>query len=543
MAGLAAAFGSGAMTNTIEDIEAADVILVTGANPTENHPVIGAAIKRAVIHRGAKLIVIDPRKIELADYALLWLAQKPGTDVAWINGLIHVIIKEGRWDVNFVSEKTEAFEELKASVEKYNPPYVARITGIPENKIIETARLYAGAKTASIVYAMGITQHVNGTDAVKGLANLAMLCGNVGKPRAGVNPLRGQNNVQGACDMGGLPNVFPGYQPVTDKMIREKFCITWGVEGLPSEPGLTLVEMMKAARKKEVRGLYILGENPSLTDPDTNHVVESLQSLDFLVVQDIFLTETARLAHVVLPGLSFAEKEGTFTNTERRVQRVRQAIPIPSGLKPEWEIISEISTRMGYPMSYTKPEEIFNEMRQLVPAYAGITYERLEEIGLQWPCPTLDHPGTPYLHKEKFTRGLGKFHVIEYRDPAETPDEEFPLILTTGRILYQYHTRTMTGKTKGLNELAPECFVEINTQDAQECGIRNGEVVELVSRRGKIQAKAVLTDRIISGCIFIPFHFAEAAANKLTHALALDPISKIPEYKVCAVRLKKILTQ
>ncbi len=540
MAGLAAAFGSGAMTNTIGDIEAADVILVTGSNPTENHPVIGAAIKRAVVHRGAKLIVVDPRRIELADYATLYLSPKPGTDIAWINGLMHVIIREGRFDEAFIQERTEGFEEVKASLEKYTPAYVASITGISEEEIIKAARIYAGGKAGSIVYAMGITQHIDGTDTVKALANLAMLCGNVGIPRGGVNPLRGQNNVQGACDMGGLPNVFPGYQSVSDQAISQKFAEKWGVNNLSQQPGLTLVEIMKGAMKKEIRGLYILGENPALTDPDTNHVLASLHSLDFLVVQDIFLTETARLAHLVIPGLSFAEKEGTFTNTERRVQRVRQALAPLWGVKPEWETICAISTRMGYPMKYAKPEEIFEEIRQLVPAYAGITYERLENEGIQWPCPTLDHPGTPYLHKGKFTRGLGKFYVTEYRRHAESPDAEYPFILTTGRILYQYHTRTMTGKTKGLNELAANCFIEISPEDADSLGITSDDSIEVSSRRGKIQVKAKVTPKITKGCVFIPFHFAEAAANYLTHSFALDPVSKIPELKVCAVKIEKI---
>jgi formate dehydrogenase alpha subunit len=540
VAGLAAAFGNGAMTNAIGDIETADCILVTGSNPTENHPVIGAAIKRAVTHRGAKLIVVDPRKIELADYATLWLSQKPGTDVAWMNGLMRVIIQEGRMDEAFVRERTEGFAELKASLETYTPAYVSAITGIPEKKIIEAARLFAGAKTSSVVYAMGITQHINGTDAVKALANLTMLCGQVGIPRAGLNPLRGQNNVQGACDMGGLPNVLPGYQAVTDKTLVAKFAEAWGVPGLSEQPGLTVVEIMRAAKKKDVRGLYIMGENPALSDADTNHVLESLQSLDFLVVQDIFLTETAKLAHLVLPGISFAEKEGTFTNTERRVQRVRRAIQPIGKAKADWEIISEISSRMGYPMKYEKAEDIFDEMRALTPSYAGLTYERLEENGLQWPCPAPDHPGTPYLHKGKFSRGLGKFHVIEHAGPAETPDAEFPLVLTTGRILYHYHTSTMTGKTRGLNELASECLVEICPADAENMGIQDEERVRVTSRRGEILAKAKVSSRSPQGCIFIPFHFAEAAANRLTHSFALDPVSKIPELKVCAVKIQKI---
>jgi len=527
------------MTNSIGDIESADVIIVTGSNPTENHPVIGAAIKRAVQHRGAKLIVVDPRKIELAEYANLWLSQKPGTDAAWINGLMHVIIKEGLADQAYIRERTEGFEELKASLEPYTPAHVCSITGIPEEKIVEAARLYGRAQAGSIVYAMGITQHVNGTDQVKALANLAMLCGNVGIPRAGLNPLRGQNNVQGACDMGGLPNVFPGYQPVTDSNILQKFEEAWGVKGLDSKPGLTLVEMMRAAKNKEIRGFYIMGENPVLTDADTSHVMEALKSLELLVVQDIFLNETAQIAHIVLPGASFAEKEGTFTNTERRVQRVRQAIPPAGGAKPDWKIIAEISSRMGYPMSYKGAEEIFDEMRQTTPSYAGITYQRLENGGLQWPCPSLDHPGTPYLHCDRFVRGRGKFHVVEQKGPAERPDAQYPLMLTTGRILYHYHTSTMTRKTKGLNELAGECLVEISPGDANLLGLVDGDWVRVISRRGEIQARVKVTSRSPKGCLFIPFHFAEAAVNRLTHA-ALDPVSKIPEFKVCAVRVEKI---
>ncbi len=539
MAGLAASFGSGAMTNTIGDLELADVILVTGSNPTENHPVIGAAIRRAVLHRGAKLLVIDPRRIELAEEATLWLSPKPGTDVAWINGLMHVILKEGLADEAYIRDRTEGFEEVKASLESYTPESVSRITGIPEEKLIEAARLYGRAEAGSIAYAMGITQHRNGTDAVKALANLAMLCGNVGIPRAGINPLRGQNNVQGACDMGGLPNVFPGYQPVTDEQILKKFEAAWAVTGLSDKPGLTVMEVMKGALEKTIRGLYIVGEDPALSDPDSNHAVEALQHLDFLVVQDIFLTETAKYAHVILPGVTFAEKEGTFVNTERKVQRVRRAIPPIGKARPDWEIFSEISSRMGYPLKYGRPEEILNEIRLLTPSYAGITYERLEKEGVQWPCPTYDHPGTPYLHKDRFTRGRGKFHAIHHQDPAESPDGQYPLILTTGRILYQYHASSMTGKTKGLVRLAPECLVEISPADAQALGIEDGKPIRVLSRRGDIQAKAKVTPRSPKGCVFIPFHFAEAAANRLTHA-ALDPVSKIPELKVCAVRIEKI---
>lgn len=527
------------MTNAVGDIEKADVILVTGANPTENHPVIGAAIKRAVRHRGAKLIVVDPRKIELTESADLWLCQKPGTDVAWINGLMHVIIREGLADEDYIRERTEGFDELKASLASYTPEWVSSLTGIPAAKIVEAARLYGRAKAASFVYAMGITQHVHGTDNVLALANLAMITGNVGISRGGVNPLRGQNNVQGACDMGGLPNVFPGYQLVSDSGALNKFEQSWGVKGLDPKPGLTLVEMMEAARKKKIRGFYIVGENPVLTDPDSSHVIQALESLDFLVVQDIFLNETAKLAHVVLPGASFAEKEGTFANTERRVQRVRQAIPPVGEARADWKIIAEISSRMGYPMNYEKAEDIFNEMSQLTPSYAGITYERLEKGGLQWPCPSLDHPGTPYLHRDRFTRGRGKFHVVDHQGPVENPDEEYPFILSTGRLLYHYHTGTMTRRIKGLHELSPECLVEISPQDAGIWGLGDGDRVRVVSRRGAMEAKTKVTPRSPAGLIFIPFHFAEAAVNHLTLA-TLDPVAKIPGFKVCAVKIEKM---
>jgi formate dehydrogenase major subunit/formate dehydrogenase alpha subunit len=526
------------MTNSIAEIERSKVILVTGSNPTENHPVIGAAIKRAVVDHGAKLIVVDPRKIELAEMATLWLRPKPGTDLAWINGLIHIIIEEKLLNTNFIQERTEGFEELKATISDFTPAKVSKITGIPEKDLFEAARLYAGDR-ASIFYAMGITQHSHGTDNVKALADLAMLCGNVGVPGTGINPLRGQNNVQGACDMGALPNVFSGYQSVNDPVIIEKMEKAWAVQGLSDKPGLTLMEMTEGAKNKTVRGLYIFGENPVLSDPDTHHLTEALKNLDFLVVQDIFLTETAQLADVVLPGASFAEKEGTFTNTERRVQRVRQAIPPLGEARPDWKIIADLSTRMGLPMRYESPEMIFEEMRSITPAYAGITYQRINRAGIQWPCPTLDHPGTPYLHQDQFTRGLGKFHALTYQGPQEIPDTEYPFILSTGRILYHYHTGTMTRKSKGLEEKAPECLVEISAADAKSLKLADGERVRVVSRRGDLESKIKITERSPHGTVFIPFHYAEAAANQLT-LTALDPVAKIPELKVCAVRIEKM---
>jgi formate dehydrogenase major subunit len=526
------------MTNSIAEIEQSEVILITGSNTTENHPVIGAAIKRAVLQHRAKLILVDPRKIELAEIATLWLRPKPGTDLAWINGLIHIIIEENLLNNTFIQERTEGFEELKTAVAEFSPDMVSKLTGIPKNDLFQAARLYAGNRSA-IYYTMGITQHSHGTDNVKALANLALVCGNIGVPGAGINPLRGQNNVQGACDMGALPNVFSAYQNVSDPALREKMEKAWGVKDLSDTPGLTLMEITEGAKNKTIRGLYIFGENPVVSDPDTHHLTQALKNLDFLVVQDLFLTETAQLANVVLPGASFAEKDGTFTNTERRVQRVRQAIAPLGDARPDWQIIADLSTRLGLPMAYENPEAIFEEMRLLTPSYAGITYQRINRVGIQWPCPTLDHSGTPYLHQDRFTRGLGKFHALSYIGPIEVQDAEYPLILSTGRVLYHYHTGTMTRKSKGLEEMAPECLIEISKADAQSLKIAEGERVKVLSRRGDLEAKIKITERSPKGTIFIPFHYAEAAANRLTQT-ALDPVAKIPELKVCAVRIEKM---
>ncbi len=540
MAGLAAAFGSGAMTNSIADIEKAQVILLTGSNPTENHPVIATFMKRAVTRHGAKLIVVDPRAIEMTKFATLWLRQRPGTDVAWLNGMMHVIINEGLYDKQYVQERTENFDALRVAVQRYTPHYVEEITGIPQTDLIAAARLYASAERASICYAMGITQHITGTDNVKCLANLAMLCGNVGIEGGGVNPLRGQNNVQGACDMGALPNVFTGYQRVGDPDVQKKFSEAWGV-ALSDKPGITVVEIMNAAHEGKIKGLYILGENPMVSDPDISHVEEELKRLDFLVVQDIFLTDTAQLAHVVLPGVSFAEKDGTFTNTERRVQRVRKAIEPIGMARQDWDIIRDIASRMGTQWSYSSAEEIFTEIRSLTPSYAGITYQRLDrEGGLQWPCPHEEHPGTPYLHKDRFTRGRGLFHAVEYMPPHEQTDSSFPYILSTGRVLYHYHGASMTRRSQGLVFRYPRGYVEINRKDATTLGIADNAMVKISSRRGWIEVNARITDRSPPGTIFMPFHFFEAAANRLTHS-QLDPIGKIPEYKVCAVRIEPVV--
>lgn len=526
------------MTNTIADIEEADVILITGSNTTENHPVISSFVKRAVTRRGAKLILVDPRRIKLAEFSEKWLRPNLGTDVAWLNGLMHVIIKEALYDKAFVEKRTEGFDALKAAVEKFTPEHVTEITGIPARDIVEAARIYAGAKAASILYCMGITQHITGTDNVKSLANLAMLCGNIGIPGGGVNPLRGQNNVQGACDMGGLPNVFSGYQPVNDPGNISKMEKAWGVTGLSDKPGLTVTEMVPMAHKGEFKAMYIIGENPLVSDADLNHAEESFSHLDFLVVQDIFMTETARAADVVLPSCCFAEKDGTFSNTERRVQRVRKAVEPPDDVWEDWRITAEIASRMGFDMGFENAEAVFAEIAKVTPSYGGITWERIDREGLHWPCPGADHPGTPILHTETFPIGRGKFFPIAFIPPAETTDDEYPFYMTTGRVLYHYHTGTMTRKTEGLNERSPESFVEISKADAAKYDLKDGDRVKVASRRGEIEVVLSISDKAVDGTVFIPFHFAEAAANRLTNA-ALDPVSKIPEFKVCAVKISK----
>jgi formate dehydrogenase alpha subunit len=536
VAGLAAAFGSGAMTNSIDEIEGAQCILVIGSNTTETHPLIGSRIIKAK-EKGAQLIVADPRKIHLAAYADIFVRQNLGTDVALLNGIMHVILKEGWHDAKFIEERTEGFEKFQKVVEGYTPEKVEEITGVDAGDIRRIAETYARSESSSIVYAMGITQHITGVDNVKSLANLAMLCGQIGRESTGVNPLRGQNNVQGACDMGGLPNVYPGYQVVIDKQNAEKFGKAWKTK-LSTKMGLALTEMLKAAVEGRIRAMFILGENPMVSDADIQHVEKGLKALDFLVVQDIFATETSRLANVVLPGVSFAEKDGTFTNTERKVKRVRKAIEPIGDSRQDWEIICDLSTRMGYPMSYADPSQIMDEIAQVTPSYGGIHYDRIEEDGLHWPCPNREHPGTPYLHKGRFSRGQGLFHAVEYLPPEELPDEEYPYLLTTGRMYVHYHTGTMSRRSPSLNKEVEEGYVEINPQEAKALGISQGERIKIRSRRGEIQIKADFSERVERDTIFIPFHFAESAANVLTNP-ALDPIAKIPEYKVCAVRIEK----
>jgi len=539
VAGLGEVFGSGAMTNSIADIEKADVFLVTGSNTTESHPVLSSRVKRAVTRHGAKLIVADPRRIPLVDFAHVWLRQNLGTDIAWINGMMSVILEEGLYDHDFVTQRTLGLEELKAAVEGYTPEAVQATTGIEPEALRAAARLYAGAESASILYAMGVTQHVCGTDNVKSLANLAMLCGQIGREGSGVNPLRGQNNVQGACDMGALPNVYPGYQKVADPEARKAMASKWGVSSLPDSVGLKVTEMFPKTLEGSLRAMYIVGENPALSDADSGHVRQALEALDFLVVQDIFLTETAQYADVVLPACSFAEKEGTFTNTERRIQRVRRALqPIGSSL-PDSQIVTRLAERFGMNWSYPDSAAIMEEIASLTPQYGGIDYCRLENEGLHWPCWNPQHPGTPILHCDEFACGLGRFQAQEASSPAETIDEHYPLWLTTGRLLYQYHTGTMTRKSQGLNTLAGTCLVEIAPQDAEANNLSDGDPVTVSSRRGSIQASVSVSRVAVPGTIFIPFHYAEAAANVLTNPQT-DPISGIPGFKACAAQLTRL---
>ena len=547
VAGLAAVFGSGAMTNSIQDISESKCVFVLGSNTFEQHPLIARSIIRAR-QGGAKVIVADPRYTPTAQQADLYMPFISGTDVAILNGLMQEIIRNGREDKEFIAQRTKDYEKLKEVVmkEDYSLENVSQVSGIPVESLRTAAEWIAGAEVATLIYSMGITQHTTGVDNVKSTANLMMLTGNLGKPGGGVNPLRGQNNVQGACDMGCLPNVFSGYQKVTDEEARKKMMEAWGVDDIAeARVGYTVTEMMNVLtdNPSEIRAMYIMGENPMLSDPDIQHVEEGLRNLEFLVVQDIFLTETAGFADVVLPAACYAEKDGTQTNTERRVQRWKKAQDPPGEAKPDWQIICELGAWMGYEeqFTYKSPEEVFNEVAAVTPSYHGISYPRLDPDGLHWPCPTAEHPGTPILHREKFAMpdGLGVFSAIEWKPPAEVPDAEYPFVLTTGRVIWQWHTGTMTRRSWSLEKEAPIGWIEINTEDAKELGIKDQEVVRASTRRGSIDIPARVTPEIVKGVMFIPFHYREHPANRLTHN-ALDPIAKIPEFKACAVKVEKI---
>ena len=528
------------MTNSIGDIKDSACIFAIGTNTTEAHPVIGFEVKRAV-RRGTRLIVANPREIELVRHADIYLQHRPGSDVALLMGMCRVIIDEDLLDKDFISERCENLDALKESLAYFGLDTVAKLTGVPKDKIAQAARIYATNSPAAIFYAMGITQHSHGTDNVIAVANLAMLTGSIGRPGSGVNPLRGQNNVQGACDMGALPNVYPGYQGVASEVVKEKFEAEWACALPETRPGLTVTEMFEVAYNGQIKAMYVMGENPVLTEPEAKHAIAALQRLELLVVQDCFLTETAQYAHIVLPGTTFAEKDGTFTNTERRVQRVRKAVAPVGNSRPDWWIIGQVGQRMGSDgFNFDSPSQIMDEIARLTPSYGGISYHRLEKGGLQWPCPTDEHPGTPILHTEIFTRGKGHFVPLEYRPSVEAPDEAYPLVLTTGRSLFHYHTGTMSRRVKGLNVFHSEELVEINPQDAAAFNIADNETVKVISRRGEVTARAKITEASPAGVVFMTFHFAESPTNQLTIP-ALDPVARIPEFKVCAVRVEKAI--
>ena len=523
------------MTNSVAEIREAEVLFVCGSNTTEAHPVIGAQVRQAV-NRGAKLIVIDPMAIPLTKDAELYLQVKPGTNIALINAIINVILEEGLEDKDYIENNTEDFDKLKETVKKYTPEYAAKICEVDAEDIRKAARLYTSVDKASILYTLGVTEHHDGTENVMSLSNLALVTGNLGRESTGVNPLRGQNNVQGACDMGALPNVFCGYQAVTNPEAVAKFEKAWGTK-LPNNIGLTIPEVADGAVAGDVKILYVFGEDPVVTDPNTNHVRAAMEKT-FLIVQDLFLTETAELADVVLPAACFAEKDGTFTNTERRVQRVRKAVDAPGEAKADWEIISEIMRRLGYDANYNNTEEIFDEMCSLTPQYAGMSYKRIDNIGLQWPCPTQDHPGTKFLHAEKPVRGKGLFMALEFEESPELAGDEYPIILTTGRILEQYNNASMTGRTEGIHGLAPDHYIEINEKLAVKKGIKDGDMVEVTSRWGKLETRAVLTNLTDENVVYMAFHWIDSA-NILVGSEYLDKYSKTAGYKVTGVRLEK----
>jgi predicted molibdopterin-dependent oxidoreductase YjgC len=552
------------MSNSIDDVsEQSQAIFIIGSNTTEQHPVIGMRIRQAIKQRGAKLIVADPRRIEMTKFATeryggLHLRHRPGSDTALLNGLMYIILKNGWEDKDFIAERCENFDEFRETVLQYPPEKTSEITGVPVEQLRRAAEIMGTTRPMAVFWAMGITQHITGVRNVLALANLQMLLGNMGKPGGGVNPLRGQNNVQGACDMGGLPNVYPAYQPVISADVVSKFQTAWGAAADP-KIGMTMTEMIPGILEDKVRALYILAEDPIMSDPDTNHIRHCLKQADFIVLQEIFPTETSPYADVLLPGVTFAEKTGTFTNTERRVQMVRQALEPIGDARQDWEIITEIATRMltggsrtvnegdWSSWSYNNPADIMAEINALTPSYAGITHERLERgESLQWPCTSSEHPGTPILHTKGFARGKGRFMPIDFIPPAERPDDNYPMILSTGRVLYHWHGGEMSRRSKGLLEIYSQALIEINPDDARSLGIltngsasAEGKRVRVTSRRGVIESQAWVTDRVPPGMVYANFHFPEASANELTLA-ELDPTSKIPSYKVCAVKVELV---
>jgi predicted molibdopterin-dependent oxidoreductase YjgC len=541
------------MTNPMDDVAAnAQAMLIIGSNTTEQHPVFGAMIRQAVLKRGVKLVVADPRRIDITEFATLHLRHRPGTDIPLVNGLMHIILQKGWEDKDFIENRTEGFDELKAVLDQYTPEKVSEITHIPVEKLYQAAEILATNKPMAVMWAMGITQHIVGVRNVMDLANLQMMLGNVGVSGGGVNPLRGQNNVQGACDMGGLPNVYSGYQNVTVEAVQQKFEAAWGAR-MPNKVGLTVTEMMPGMLTDRIKALYILGEDPVMSDPDTKHIRHCLEECDFVVLQEIFPSETAPYADVLLPAASFAEKYGTFSNTERRIQMVRPAVNPPGEARQDWEIIADIANRiikaggreidLSAPQAcwqYANTSEIMTELAAVTPSYAGVNYQRLEAgERLHWPVKDAAHGGTPILHIGQFTRGKGKFAPIEHVPPQEMPDDEYPMLLSTGRVLYHWHGGEMTRRAEGLMKVYGQGLVEINPDDAAKLGLNGNKRLRVTSRRGSIEAEAWVTDRVPPGMVFANFHFPENSANELTIA-ALDPVSKIPEFKICAVKVELI---
>ena len=539
VAGLAKTLGSGAMTNPIHDItHDVDCILLVGSNPEEAHPVVGMQIRKAV-KNGTRLIVVDPRDIGLAKYADIHLKLRPGTNVAFANGMMHVMIKEDLIDHDYISENAEGFEELKKITEEYTPDKVGEICHIDPERLTEVARMYATAKKAPIIYCLGVTEHSTGTEGVMSMSNMAVLCGKIGKSGCGVNPLRGQNNVQGACDMGAMPTDYPGYQKVDNKEVRKKFEKAWGVSLNPT-PGLKATEVFPAAIEGRIHGLYICGEDPVVTDPDSHHVIKALESLDFFVIQELFMTKTAQYADVILPGVSYAEKEGTFSNTERRVQRIRKAVEPEGDMRPDTDILIDLMNAMGYPQPRLTSAQIMDEIASVTPSFGGISHARLDAgESLQWPCKDKDHPGTPIMHVGHPARGKALLYPAVYKPSQELPDEEYPFILMTGRILYHYNAAAMTARSPGLMDISGEGFIEINHRDAKRLNIMNGEKIRISSRRGEITATAHVGRKVSEGETWMPFHFPDSPVNELTNA-ALDDLARIPEYKVCAVKIGKV---
>jgi formate dehydrogenase alpha subunit len=543
--GLQLSIGSSAMSNSIAEMENLEAFIVTGSNTTETHPVIANFLKKAIRKNGAKLIVIDPRQIEMTNFATLWLRQKPGTDVAVFQAMAHVIVKEALYDESFISSRTEGFSDYLESLESFTPEWAEEVSGVPADSIRQAARIYARANRASIYWGMGISQSTHGTDNTLSLVNMALMCGHVGRAGTGLNPLRGQNNVQGCSDSGGLPNVFTAYQRVDEPNIRNSFENYWGVS-LSPEPGLTATEMVSGAHLGKVKGMFVMGENPVISEPNQTHTRESLEKLDFLVCQDIFINETGEMADVILPATSFAEKDGTFTNTDRRIQRCRAAVTPVGDSRPDWQILSQIgqliekkqgkNLKNGF--NYENAEQIWEEMRRVTPEFFGIDYARIErEGGVHWPCPSFEHPGTPFLFSDEFPRGRGKFWEVTYGSESEQPSEEYPYNLSTGRVLYHWSGSTMTGRST-LEDVYPEATCEINPADAERLGIEMGDWIDISSRRGTIKMRALVTGRSPEKTVFVPFHFAEAAANLLTLD-KVDSRAKIPDYKNTAVRIEK----